>query len=58
MKKVVIEIPWEFSLPPLPQKILVLLQVTSFRPLRAYVYREGLTRFASKPYSTDEEQGI
>lgn len=29
--------------------------VTSFRPLRAYVYREGLTRFASKAYSTDEE---
>ena len=29
--------------------------VTSFRPLRAYVYREGLTRFASRPYSTEEE---
>eukprot|EP00418_Pyrodinium_bahamense_P002807 CAMPEP_0179011040 /NCGR_PEP_ID=MMETSP0796-20121207/455_1 /TAXON_ID=73915 /ORGANISM="Pyrodinium bahamense, Strain pbaha01" /LENGTH=401 /DNA_ID=CAMNT_0020706399 /DNA_START=116 /DNA_END=1318 /DNA_ORIENTATION=- len=29
--------------------------VTSFDPLRAYVYREGLTRFASKPYSTAEE---
>lgn len=26
--------------------------VTSFEPLRAYVYREGLVRFASKPYST------
>jgi len=29
--------------------------VTSFDPLRAFVYREGLTRFASKPYSTEEE---
>jgi len=29
--------------------------VTSFSPLRAYIYREGLTRFASKPYSTEEE---
>mmetsp|Transcript_61432 Transcript_61432/g.143855 ORF Transcript_61432/g.143855 Transcript_61432/m.143855 type:complete len:894 (-) Transcript_61432:22-2703(-) len=29
--------------------------VTSFSPLRAYIYREGLTRFASRPYSTDEE---
>lgn len=29
--------------------------VTSFDPLRAFIYREGLTRFASKPYSTDEE---
>lgn len=30
----------------------VYVLVTSFDPLRAYVYREGLTRFASKPYST------
>lgn len=29
--------------------------VTSFDPLRVYVYREGLTRFASSPYSTDKE---
>jgi len=29
--------------------------VTSFDPLRCYVYREGLTRFASKPYSTARE---
>eukprot|EP00931_Biecheleriopsis_adriatica_P049793 TRINITY_DN28812_c0_g1_i1.p1 TRINITY_DN28812_c0_g1~~TRINITY_DN28812_c0_g1_i1.p1 ORF type:complete len:1034 (+),score=223.43 TRINITY_DN28812_c0_g1_i1:196-3297(+) len=29
--------------------------VTSFNPLRAFIYREGLTRFASKPYSTAEE---
>lgn len=29
--------------------------VTSFEPLRAYVYREGLTRFASSPYSTDKK---
>jgi len=29
--------------------------VTGFDPLRAYVYREGLTRFASSPYSTEEE---
>jgi tubulin polyglutamylase TTLL5 len=27
--------------------------VTSYTPLRAYVYREGLTRFASSPYSMD-----
>ncbi|CAK9026773.1 Tubulin polyglutamylase TTLL5 (SRC1 and TIF2-associated modulatory protein) (Tubulin--tyrosine ligase-like protein 5) [Durusdinium trenchii] len=33
----------------------IYVMVTSFRPLRAYVYREGLTRFASKAYSTDEE---
>mmetsp|Transcript_95021 Transcript_95021/g.165012 ORF Transcript_95021/g.165012 Transcript_95021/m.165012 type:complete len:1063 (-) Transcript_95021:83-3271(-) len=33
----------------------VYVLVTSFEPLRAYVYREGLTRFASKPYSTEEE---
>mmetsp|Transcript_104176 Transcript_104176/g.185043 ORF Transcript_104176/g.185043 Transcript_104176/m.185043 type:complete len:1009 (+) Transcript_104176:70-3096(+) len=29
--------------------------VTSFDPLRAFIYREGLTRFASKPYSTEQE---
>lgn len=29
--------------------------VTSYSPLRAYVYREGLVRFASSPYSTQEE---
>lgn len=29
--------------------------VTSFDPLRAYIYREGLTRFASKEYSAEEE---
>eukprot|EP00930_Biecheleria_cincta_P006643 TRINITY_DN107693_c0_g1_i1.p1 TRINITY_DN107693_c0_g1~~TRINITY_DN107693_c0_g1_i1.p1 ORF type:complete len:1011 (-),score=173.95 TRINITY_DN107693_c0_g1_i1:50-3082(-) len=29
--------------------------VTSFDPLRAFIYREGLTRFASKQYSTDDE---
>jgi tubulin polyglutamylase TTLL5 len=33
----------------------VYVLVTSFEPLRAYVYREGLTRFASKPYSTSDE---
>lgn len=33
----------------------VYVVVTGFEPLRAYVYREGLTRFASSPYSTDEE---
>lgn len=27
--------------------------VTSFEPLRAYTYREGLVRFASKPYSCE-----
>ncbi|OLP94172.1 Tubulin polyglutamylase TTLL5 [Symbiodinium microadriaticum] len=27
--------------------------VTSYEPLRAYIYREGLVRFASKPYSKD-----
>ncbi|CAE7226616.1 Ttll5 [Symbiodinium microadriaticum] len=29
------------------------VQVTSYEPLRAYIYREGLVRFASKPYSKD-----
>merc|ERR1719393_806366 len=33
----------------------VYVLVTGFEPLRAYVYREGLTRFASSPYSTAEE---
>lgn len=33
----------------------VYVLVTSFEPLRAYVYREGLTRFASRPYSTKKE---
>eukprot|EP00931_Biecheleriopsis_adriatica_P050421 TRINITY_DN29191_c0_g1_i1.p1 TRINITY_DN29191_c0_g1~~TRINITY_DN29191_c0_g1_i1.p1 ORF type:complete len:724 (+),score=91.83 TRINITY_DN29191_c0_g1_i1:147-2318(+) len=33
----------------------VYVLVTSFDPLRAYMYREGLTRFASKPYSTKGE---
>jgi len=31
----------------------VYVLVTSYEPLRAYVYREGLVRFASKPYSTE-----
>lgn len=29
--------------------------VTSFEPLRAYIYKEGLTRFASSPYSTEDK---
>jgi len=33
----------------------VYVLVTSFEPLRAYVYREGLTRFASSTYSTEDE---
>eukprot|EP00929_Paragymnodinium_shiwhaense_P113695 TRINITY_DN819_c0_g1_i3.p1 TRINITY_DN819_c0_g1~~TRINITY_DN819_c0_g1_i3.p1 ORF type:complete len:853 (-),score=148.91 TRINITY_DN819_c0_g1_i3:113-2671(-) len=33
----------------------VYVVVTGFEPLRAYVYREGLTRFASKAYSTEDE---
>lgn len=33
----------------------VYVLVTSYEPLRAYVYREGLTRFASKPFSTKKE---
>ncbi|CAK9000104.1 unnamed protein product [Durusdinium trenchii] len=31
----------------------VYVLVTSYEPLRAYVYREGLVRFACRPYSTD-----
>lgn len=33
----------------------VYVLVTAFEPLKAYIYREGLTRFASKPYSTKAE---
>lgn len=33
----------------------VYVLVTSYDPLKAYIYREGLTRFASAPYSTQEE---
>lgn len=33
----------------------VYVLVTGFEPLRAYVYREGLVRFAVSPYSTEEE---
>eukprot|EP00931_Biecheleriopsis_adriatica_P100894 TRINITY_DN76130_c0_g1_i1.p1 TRINITY_DN76130_c0_g1~~TRINITY_DN76130_c0_g1_i1.p1 ORF type:complete len:1109 (-),score=215.05 TRINITY_DN76130_c0_g1_i1:33-3359(-) len=33
----------------------VYVLVTCYDPLRAYIYREGLVRFASKPYSTDEK---
>jgi len=33
----------------------VYVLVTSFDPLRAYVYREGLTRFACKPYSVSQK---
>lgn len=54
----VIEIPGSFPYLQPQENPRRLTKVTSFRPLRAYVYREGLTRFASKPYSTDEEQGI
>lgn len=28
--------------------------VTSFDPLRIYIYREGLVRFASEPYSNED----
>lgn len=35
--------------------IRVYVLVTSFEPLRAYVYREGLIRFASQPYSTEDK---
>ena len=33
----------------------VYVLVTSFDPLKAFIYREGLTRFASAPYSTDAD---
>mmetsp|Transcript_15804 Transcript_15804/g.37548 ORF Transcript_15804/g.37548 Transcript_15804/m.37548 type:complete len:1017 (-) Transcript_15804:115-3165(-) len=33
----------------------VYVLVTSYDPLKAYIYREGLTRFASAPYSTKGE---
>ena len=33
----------------------VYVLVTSFDPLKAFIYREGLTRFASAPYSTEPE---
>lgn len=33
----------------------VYVLVTQYDPLRAYIYREGLARFASKQYSTEEE---
>lgn len=33
----------------------VYVLVTGYDPLRAYIYREGLVRFASMPYSTDDE---
>ena len=33
----------------------VYVLVTSYDPLKAYIYREGLTRFASAPYSTQED---
>lgn len=32
----------------------VYVLVTQYDPLRAYIYREGLARFASKAYSTEE----
>ena len=33
----------------------VYVLVTSFEPLKAFIYREGLTRFASAPYSTEPD---
>lgn len=33
----------------------VYVTVTQYEPLRAYIYREGLARFASAPYSTEDE---
>lgn len=33
----------------------VYVVVTQYEPLRAYIYREGLARFASAPYSTEDE---
>lgn len=33
----------------------VYVLVTGYDPLRAYIYREGLVRFASKPYSTEAQ---
>lgn len=32
----------------------VYVAVTQYDPLRAYIYREGLARFASAPYSTED----